>query len=340
MLVTAAASLDNDLVLFVTLLNDEPQHHSGFVYASYSLDPAHRTQVVAVAEPRPFRRAQFAEKFGVPADACVADWRELLARPGRVADAVLICVQDSLHAEVAVAFAARKYHILLEKPMAVTIGDCLAIHAAVEANGVMLAVGHVLRYTALSRAIRKAIDDGRVGRVVAIQHLEPIGFFHFAHSYVRGNWRKEAESTFSLMAKSCHDLDLLAYWLRSPAKRISSTGHLDHFRRDQKPAAAGAAQRCLDCPIETSCPYSAVKVYLEPTQRGRRGWPIDVITDVVGTAAMDRARVPQPGPARRPHTHSPPSRPLTGAPWARRRRAPCPRGARYGPVRPMRLRVR
>ena len=268
----------------------------GFVYAAYALDHADRMQVVAVAEPRAFRRAEFAARFGVAADRSVDDWRALLALHdaggGRIADAVLICVQDRLHAEVAVAFAARKYHILLEKPMAVTLEDCLAIHAAVEANGVMLAVGHVLRYTSLNRAIRRAIDDGRVGRVVAIQHLEPIGFFHYAHSYVRGNWRKEAEATFALMAKSCHDLDLFAYWLRAPAKRIASVGSLDHFRRDQKPAAAGAAARCIDCPIERDCPYSAVKIYLEPTQAGKRGWPIDVITDVVGPS---KQRTPQFG---------------------------------------------
>jgi len=268
----------------------------GFIYASYALNPAHRTQIVAVAEPREFRRAQFAQRFNVPPEACVADWRDLLALPGdRIADAVLICVQDSLHAEVATAFAARKYHILLEKPMAVTLTDCVAIHKAVQAHGVLLAVGHVLRYTAVNRAIRAAIDAGRVGRVVGVQHLEPIGYFHFAHSYVRGNWRNEAEATFSLMAKSCHDLDLLAYWLRAPAKRISSFGHLDHFRRDQKPAAAGNAKRCVDCDLATECPYSAVKIYLDNARRGHQGWPLDIITDIVGASGPARRKAASPG---------------------------------------------
>jgi predicted dehydrogenase len=305
---------------------------SGFIYAAYALDPSHRMQVVAVAEPRALRREQFARQFRVPAGGCVADWRDLLAAPGRVADAVLVCVQDRLHAEVAVAFAARGYHILLEKPMAVSLADCLAIHAAVEAHGVMLAVGHVLRYTALNRAIRAALDGGRVGRVVAVQHLEPIGFFHYAHSYVRGNWRREDEATFALMAKSCHDLDLLAYWLQAPAARVSSTGALHHFRRDRKPEAAGAAVRCDSCPIERACPYSAVKIYLEPTQRGHRGWPVDVITDVAGPSS---SLSPTPHAQHAAGYHHPEALTPGG-----RRRGPCGRGAADRPVRTVCVRVR
>ena len=69
------------------------------------------------------------------------------------------------------------------------------------------------RYVPLVAKIKEIIDSGVLGEIITINHFENIGFYHFAHSYVRGNWKNEATSTFSLLAKSCHDLDLLQYWM-------------------------------------------------------------------------------------------------------------------------------
>ena len=79
--------------------------------------------------------------------------------------------------------------------------------------------------------IKEILRSGVIGRVINIQHLEPIGFFHFAHSYVRGSWRNEDLSTFMLMAKCCHDIDLLRYMMDSPVAKVSSFGNLNHFRK-------------------------------------------------------------------------------------------------------------
>jgi predicted dehydrogenase len=243
----------------------------GGAYARYAGRDG-RARVVAVADPDPARRARTgpdAEHF--------ADWRELAARP-RLADAVIIATQDTEHAEPAVAFAARGYDILLEKPMAVREDDCRRIVDAAEKAGVLFAICHVMRYTAYTRAVKEIVDAGRIGEIVSVQHLEPVGWWHQAHSYVRGNWRREDESTFMLLAKSCHDLDWLVYVVGRPIERVSSFGGLHHFTREHQPE--GAADRCLDCAVETSCPYSAKRLYLSCLGNPRQErWPLSVITD-------------------------------------------------------------
>jgi len=152
------------------------------------------------------------------------------------------------------------------------------IHKAVSENNVILAVCHVLRYTQYTKALRKILDSKVLGNIVSIQHFEPVGFWHFAHSFVRGNWHNEKASTFSLLAKSCHDIDLLTYMMDSRCKRISSFGNLAHFNKKSKPKEAGAALTCFDCAYEPSCPYSCKKIYIEPhVEKGWTGWPIDVV---------------------------------------------------------------
>ena len=94
----------------------------------------------------------------------------------RFADAVLICTQDRMHVELAEAFAAAGYHILLEKPMAPDEAGCRRIAAAVEKAGVMLAVGDVMRYTPYTRAVRQVVGSGQLGDIMSVEHLEPVGF--------------------------------------------------------------------------------------------------------------------------------------------------------------------
>ncbi|HEV7965038.1 MAG TPA: Gfo/Idh/MocA family oxidoreductase, partial [Actinoplanes sp.] len=156
----------------------------GRQYASLAVATG-RARVVAIAEPSAARRDAMAAEYGVPADAVFDDWAALAAAP-RLADAVVVATQDRAHVGPAVALAEAGYHILLEKPIAPSEQESLAIVGAAERAGVQLAVCHVLRYTPLTRRIRALLDGGRVGELVSIQHLEPIGWWHFAHSYVRG----------------------------------------------------------------------------------------------------------------------------------------------------------
>ncbi len=238
----------------------------GNVYSTYALEYPTELRIVAVCDPKSFRRRSLAQRLPPPVEQ-FEDWRDVAQR-AKFADAVIVTTPDQLHVEPAVAFADLGYHVLLEKPMATTLDDCRRIVAAVHRADVMLTVGHVMRFSGYTRKIKELVDSGRIGRVINVQHLEPVGHAHFAHSYVRGNWRNEAESTFSLMAKSCHDVDWLRYVVGSRVARVSSFGSLQHFRAENQPAAALGATRCLNCPLRDSCIYSATKIYLEDAQRG------------------------------------------------------------------------
>ena len=255
----------------------------GSTYAGYAKAYPGEAVVVGVAEPREFYRQRLAAEHAIPAGQVFADWREAAARP-RFADAVVVATQDAMHTEPAEAFAGLGYHLLLEKPMAPQPEDCWRIHKAVTKAGILFAVCHVMRYTAYSRQLKALLDQGAVGEVVCIQHLEPVGYWHQAHSFVRGNWRNSVESSPMLLAKSCHDIDWLRYLMGVPCQQISSFGSLKHFRSEEKPA--GAAQRCLDCDCEPTCPYSAKRFYLGRAREGRWGWPVDVLTPERSEAAV------------------------------------------------------
>ena len=232
--------------------------------------------VVGIAEPIDERRLDVASSAAVPPEGQFRDWRDMLARP-RFADAVVVSTRDDRHHEPTIAALLAGYHVLVEKPMATTEAEASQMVLVAERAGRILAVCHVLRYTAYTTVLRDLIDAGTVGDIVSVEHLEPVGWWHHAHSYVRGNWRREDESTFMLMAKSVHDIDWLAHIVDLPAARVSSFGSLMHFRPENRPA--GAADRCLDCGVEPSCPYSAPRLYLSCLQPDRPNrWPLSVVT--------------------------------------------------------------
>ncbi|GAA2716578.1 MULTISPECIES: Gfo/Idh/MocA family oxidoreductase [Streptomyces] len=258
----------------------------GTGYARWALQHPDRATVVGVAEPRHVRRARLVEEHGIAPENAVPDWKELAAR-GRIADAVLICTLDRAHVEPTEAFAALGYHVMLEKPMALDEESCRRVVTAVEKAGVMLAVGHVLRYTPYTQALKAVVDSGRLGAIMSVQHLEPVGFWHHAHSYVRGNWRNTDVATSMLMAKSCHDLDWLQYIVGQPPLRLSSFGRLSHFTPANRPAEA--ADRCVECPVEPDCPYSAVRFYGGMLDRGEHRWPLGVIVDDFTPQALEHA---------------------------------------------------
>ncbi|MFW9846886.1 MAG: Gfo/Idh/MocA family protein [Candidatus Thorarchaeota archaeon] len=255
----------------------------GTVYASYALQNPDLAKVVGVAEPRDYYRQRMIADHDIPPENAFHDWRDL-AKTDRFADAVVITTQDSLHLEPAVAFAEMGYHMLLEKPMAPDEEGCRRIVDAVLRYDILFAVAHVLRYTLYTRKLKEIIDSGAIGEVVSMHRLEPVGYWHQAHSFVRGNWRREEESSSMLLAKSCHDIDWIRYIMGNECRTVSSFGSLYHFRRENKPENAGS--RCTDCGYEPTCPYSAKKIYLGFIEKGDIGWPVSVITPQVSEESV------------------------------------------------------
>jgi predicted dehydrogenase len=209
-------------------------------------------RVVAIAEPREDRQTLVGDLCQVPGAQRFSSWEEVLARP-RMADVIVNTLMDQLHAPSAVKALELGYHMLLEKPMAVTLEDCISIDRAQRANDRMVSVCHSLRYQGTYREVKRLLDAGEIGTIVSIDQLEGVDPVHQSHSFVRGNWGNESRATFMLMAKSCHDVDVLLYLVGRDCLRVSSFGGLTHFVRAAKPP--GAPARCSDgCPHETDCP--------------------------------------------------------------------------------------
>ena len=259
----------------------------GFAYANLALKMPKLCKIVGVAEPRDFHREKMVAEHGIKPEMTFHLWQELAKQP-KLADAVAICTQDAMHEDCALAFAKLGYHILLEKPMAPTAAACRRIVAAAKKSGKMFAVCHVMRYTKYTQFVKRMIEKGAVGDIVSVEHHEPVGFWHQAHSFVRGNWRNEKESSFMLLAKSCHDVDWLSYIIGKPCVRVSSFGGLYYFNKAHQPK--GAADRCMDCKLSKKCPYSAKEFYFDRLSRKDCwGWPLDVVDPTFKKANLEKA---------------------------------------------------
>ncbi len=260
-------------------------------YATYAEHFPHECRIVAVAEPRQWFRAEAIARHSIAPVNVFLDWREMIKQP-KLADAVIVATQDKDHSEPAIAFMNKGYDVLLEKPMATTEQECRDIAAAAKRNNVLLAVCHVLRYSPYFRALKKVIDSGVLGKIVNVRHVERIGFWHFAHSYVRGNWRNEAQSSPMIMAKCCHDMDIMRFLIGKRCLKLSSFGSLSHFTAENAPPEApkGPNARCVECSLATdSCPYSAPKFYGKMLRDKEFDWPLNIITQDFTEAGLAKA---------------------------------------------------
>lgn len=242
-----------------------------FTYGGYALQHPDRLRIVAIAEPIAERREALAAEHRIAADRVVADWRALLERPA-LAPVAIVATGDTEHVGPALAALARGYHVLLEKPIAPDAADCLRVVEAAERSGRILQIGHVLRYTAFYETVHAVVASGVLGEIVDLDMKEHVAHWHLTHSYVRGKFRNRRLAAPIVLAKTCHDLDLMAWLVGRPARRVASFGSLAHFRPEKAPA--GAPERCTQgCPVQDRCVHDAVRFYLGPDEALARIWP-------------------------------------------------------------------
>ncbi|MCF6270845.1 MAG: Gfo/Idh/MocA family oxidoreductase [Melioribacteraceae bacterium] len=231
----------------------------GNAYPLYSKEYPEQLKIVGVAEPIGFKRERFAEKYNIPKGNIYTTWKHAMQK-AKFADIMIITTMDNMHYEPAMAAINLGYDILLEKPIAQNIKQVQDIANLAAEKKCIVGVCHVLRYNRMYKEVKRIIDSGVMGDITNIQHSELIPRTHMQHSYVRGRWRKADETTPMLLSKSCHDLDILYYWLDKKCERVSSFGSLTFFKEANAPKNSG--KRCTDCAIEKDCPYSAIKLYL------------------------------------------------------------------------------
>ncbi|MDE6825854.1 MAG: Gfo/Idh/MocA family oxidoreductase [Paramuribaculum sp.] len=233
-------------------------------YAHYVEQHPDKVKLVAVVEPDDAKRDALAEKFGVSRAHRFTNYRDFFANPVS-ADAVIIATPENEHFNPTMMALDAGYHVMLEKPIAQTYEQCLAIARKAREKGLRVGVCHVLRYHPLFVRIKELVDSGRYGQIISIMHTEEVGIDRATHSFVRGSMNREKENNPLLLAKCCHDLDFLLWITGAHCRRVSSFGSLRWFREENAPQ--GSADRCTRCSIEAECPFSAIDLY-----RRRQQW--------------------------------------------------------------------
>jgi len=239
-------------------------------------------ELVAAADPNEERLNRIASIDPSKKIRIFLSDKEFLSLP-KMADVVVIGTQDSYHYEPCLACLEKGYDVLLEKPISIHPREILKLEQRAKQLGRKVLVCHVLRYAPFYEKVKELVDSGILGKIVNIHASEGVGTFHQAHSFVRGHWSVTEKATPMIVAKSCHDMDILSWLMQSPCEKISSFGGISHFKADKAPQ--GAPKRCTEgCPVEKSCIYNAMLYAQE-----EKGW-LQWIYDKTHTATLEEIR--------------------------------------------------
>ncbi len=243
-------------------------------YSKILVTMPEKAKIVAAADLDPEKLAGMRKLTGIPESACYASAEEMLQKP-KLADIMLICTPDRCHYAQAKAALLKDYDLLLEKPISPSADECRELRDIALNRKRKVAVCHVLRYTVFYQKIKELMDSGVIGEPMNLQAIEQVGYWHQAHSFVRGNWRNKEMSSSMILQKCCHDMDILLWLTGKHCERVSSFGSLSLFRADKAPEGSG--ERCTECAIGAECPYNLINLYLEEYRKNGDDWPQNVV---------------------------------------------------------------
>jgi predicted dehydrogenase len=231
-------------------------------YGNYALHNPQRLKFIAIADPNTVHRHLFQKEHQIPNNLAFNSWEDLLnSTIGKIADAAFICTPDLLHYTPTMRALELGYDLVLEKPISASIDECRSITRLAQEKGRLVQVCHVLRFTAFWRKVKEIVDSGRIGRVIHYDHSENVAYWHMGHSFVRGLYKNKETSSPMILAKCCHDLDLMTWILKDKPLMVQSYGDLTHYRPENQPK--DAPLRCTDgCPHSESCPWYAPRTYI------------------------------------------------------------------------------
>ena len=232
------------------------------IFGQYALDMPHRAKFTAVVEPDKAKRVQFATNHKIPQNRAFADYEDFFKANIKDIDGVVIATIENHRIPPVMESMKKGYHILVEKPLCTNPSELIRLYDATKDYSGILIVCHQMRLTPRYRTIKNLVDSGKYGKIVCIQHSENLSYSHMAHSFVRGFFNS-SKLTPMLLAKCCHDMDMLSYVVNKKVKKIASFGSLNYFRKENCPE--GAPKFCLEgCKHYHSCPYHVLKLYFEP----------------------------------------------------------------------------
>ncbi len=251
----------------------------GEAYGRYIHESKDRFKVVSLCDPNEVRLKKYGDAFEVEESQRFLDEEGFFAE--KRSDVLLIATMDRLHVRQAVRALDLGYDLVLEKPISDDAEELKMLVEKAKANGRMVMVCHVLRYTTMVKKIKSLLDEGAIGRLISMDQTENVCYWHQAHSFVRGNWRNSVQTSPMIMQKCCHDLDLIQYFIGDRCKSVASMGSLAYFKCENKPE--GAADSCINCKYKDECKYSAKRIYLDGWKKcgGGDTFPYTIITDVL-----------------------------------------------------------
>ena len=248
----------------------------GLIYGNYMHAKSDMFEVVCACDINDVKLAHAQNSWNLPSEKLYLDEVEFFKE--KRADVLVLATQDRDHVRMCERALQLGYDVLLEKPISPLKEELYSLLEAQRKYGGEVVVCHVLRYAPAYLKIKSILDSGEIGKLIRLESIEQVGYWHQSHSFVRGNWRNDEQTSPMIMQKCCHDFDLLQYYVSSKCDKVYSVGELSFFNKANQPK--GASDRCADCKYINECLYSAENLYVNRWKNlgsPKFSWPFNVV---------------------------------------------------------------